>query len=164
MPSTWYSVWHRVGTGYHLEVTHGGVFRYFSFILLLTFHCQTATTTLPNTFKSQSLHAPTGLKRDVISCPGSNVPCDSPLSSWLPPQHAPLSQEVSPQPAALRCVLRWQLLQCGGCPLWGGDKVPATPFRQAPPHSARGYVGAGGVSAHYREVLLGLIVLHWEQW
>lgn len=66
MTRTWYNAWHRVGTEYHLEVTYGGAFRYFSFILLLTFYCQTAMTSLPNTFKSQSLHAPSGLKWDVI--------------------------------------------------------------------------------------------------
>lgn len=64
----------------------------------------------------------------------------SSLFSWVPPQHAPLSQEVSLQPAACQPVLQLQLLQCRGRSLRGGGEVPAAAGGQTPPHSACGYV------------------------
>ena len=70
----------------------------------------------------------------------SNILCISSLFSWFPPQHAPLSQEVSLQPAARQHGLHLQLLQCSGCSLRGGTEVPAAASRQTPPHSACGYV------------------------
>lgn len=117
-------------SGCHLEVTYEACC-YFSCMLLLTFYCQTDVTMLINTFASACSSA---------SRPsGPYVLCVSTPRSWFPPQHAPVSQEVPPPPAACQRVLRQQL-RCGGRALWGGGEVPATPFGQAPPRSARGYV------------------------